>query len=88
MNPENLSASQILISLRNVNPELNLIPRDIYNLLASFRLDELAGQTPTEWLLEVYLPNDLSKDLLTNYIETPRERLQSKRLHKSRYSST
>jgi hypothetical protein len=88
MNSENLSASQILTSLRNANPELNLIPRDIYNLLASFRLDELAGQTPTEWLLEVYLPNDLSKDLLTNYIETPRERLQSKRLHKSRYSST
>jgi hypothetical protein len=67
MNSENLSTSQILTSLRNANLELNLIPRDIYNLLASFRLDELAGQTPTKWLLEIYLPNNLSKDLLTNY---------------------
>jgi hypothetical protein len=31
---------------------LELIPRDIYNLLAGLRIEELDGKTPIEWLLE------------------------------------
>ena len=47
------SPTQILNAIRQSNPESNLIPRDIYNLLASLRVEELDGQTPIEWLLEV-----------------------------------
>jgi hypothetical protein len=53
MNLENLIPNEILTSLRCANPESNLIPRDIYNLLAKLRMEELAGKTPIEWLLEV-----------------------------------
>jgi hypothetical protein len=77
MNLENYSPSQILSSLRNANPQSNLIPRDIYNLLAGFRLDELAGKTLTELLFEVCFysfEQDLN-NLLRNCIETLRKGL-------------
>ena len=48
MNIENHRPSKILISLRYSNPDLEIIPRDIYNLLASLRAEELAGKTPIE----------------------------------------
>ena len=47
------SPTQILDAIRQNNPESNLIPRDVYNLLASLRVEELNGQTPIEWLLQV-----------------------------------
>jgi len=47
------SPSQILQTLHKDNPDCVLIPRDIYNLLASQRIDELNGQTPIQWLLQV-----------------------------------
>jgi hypothetical protein len=42
--------TQILNAIRKDNPESNLIPCDIYNLLASLRIKELSGKTPIEWL--------------------------------------
>jgi hypothetical protein len=47
------SPTQILDAIRQSNPESNLIPRDVYNLLASLRMEELNEQTPIEWLLQV-----------------------------------
>jgi hypothetical protein len=47
------SPSAILNALRQANPDSCLVPRDIYNLLYTLRLDELAGSTPVEWLLAV-----------------------------------
>ena len=47
------SPTAILSALRHANPASCLVPRDIYNLLYSLRLDELAGSTPVEWLLIV-----------------------------------
>jgi len=38
------SPSQILRAIRTGNPNSALIPRDIYNLLASLRIEELNGQ--------------------------------------------
>jgi hypothetical protein len=48
-----LSASQILTTLCCLEPELTLIPKDIYNFTQKARLEELAGRTPIQWLLEV-----------------------------------
>jgi hypothetical protein len=45
------SPTQILDTIRKSNPESNLIPRDIYNLLASMRIEELDGKTLIKWLL-------------------------------------
>jgi hypothetical protein len=47
------SPTQILAAIRQSNPERNMILRDVYNLLASLRVEELNGQTPIEWLLQV-----------------------------------
>jgi hypothetical protein len=47
----NNTPTQILDSLRAGNPGTHLISKDIYNLLASLRLEELNGKTPVEWLL-------------------------------------
>jgi hypothetical protein len=47
------SPTAILTALRHANPNLCLVPRDIYNLLYGLRLDELASSTPVEWLLMV-----------------------------------
>jgi hypothetical protein len=47
------SPTQILNAIRKDNPESNLIPRDVYNLLAGLRVEELAGKTPIEWLRQV-----------------------------------
>jgi hypothetical protein len=52
MHSENHSANQILTTLRLANPNSMLVPRDIYNLLAGLRIDELSGKTPIEWLLD------------------------------------
>jgi hypothetical protein len=49
------SPTQILQALRMANPDSCLVARDIYNLLHNLRLEELAGNTPIEWLLKVYL---------------------------------
>jgi hypothetical protein len=48
------SLTQILQALRIANPDSCLVPRDIYNLLHNLRLEELARDTPIEWLLKVY----------------------------------
>jgi hypothetical protein len=40
------SPTQILNTIRKDNPKSSLIPRNIYNLLASLRIKELAGKTP------------------------------------------
>ena len=53
MNGLGHSLLQILQALRLANPRSVLVMRDIYNLLYSMRLDELAGRTPVEWLLQV-----------------------------------
>jgi hypothetical protein len=52
------SPTQILDAIRKSNPESNLIPRDIYNLLASMRVEELDGKTPVEWLLQASYVSD------------------------------
>jgi hypothetical protein len=51
-------------------PTDHLVLRDTYNLLASLRLDELNGKTPTEWLLEASFLKNSALNLLTNCIET------------------
>jgi transcription factor AFT len=45
--------SQILCTIFSENKDSLLMPRDIYNLLAGFRIEELNRQTPIEWLLQV-----------------------------------
>jgi hypothetical protein len=45
------SPRQILNKLQQANPKSQLIPQDIYNLLASLRVEELSGKTLVEWLL-------------------------------------
>jgi hypothetical protein len=47
--------SQILRTIRSEDKDSLLTPRDIYNLFASFRIEELNGKTPIEWLLQVLL---------------------------------
>ena len=47
------SPTQILNAIQKDNPKSNLILRDIYNLLAGLRVEELAGKTPIEWLRQV-----------------------------------
>jgi hypothetical protein len=49
--------SQILTTLRALDPEVPIIGKDISNLIQKARLEELDGRTPIQWLLEVrYLP--------------------------------
>ena len=61
-----ISPGQILTTLRSLEPELSLIPKDIYNYIQKARLEELDGRTPIQWLLEVgYLPLYLSLPLST-----------------------
>ena len=62
---------QILDKLRQANQDSQLIPRDIYNLLAGLRVEELSGKTPVEWLLQVMsllLSMTASNNLLTKPI--------------------
>jgi hypothetical protein len=69
---------QILSALQRLNPASHLIVKDVYNLLHSLRLDELAGLTPIEWLLKViqgYMC--FLVFLLTNYTEIRRDGLLS-----------
>ena len=47
-----ISPSQILTILRDTEPEISLIPKDIANLTQKARLEELNGRTPIQWLLE------------------------------------
>jgi hypothetical protein len=44
------SPTQILNAIQKDNPKSNLIPYDIYNLLAGLRITELDGKTPIKWL--------------------------------------
>jgi hypothetical protein len=61
------SPTQILNTLRHGNPENILIPKDIYNLLATLRTEELGGQTPIQWLLKVHIcVQSIYLNLLTN----------------------
>jgi hypothetical protein len=65
------SPLQILRALQSVNQSSYLIVKDIYNILHSLRLNELAGSTPIKWLLEVIQGHKcFLVFLLTNYIET------------------
>jgi hypothetical protein len=45
---QGLTAKQILNSILSENPTSHLVPRDIYNLLASLQVEELDKNTPTE----------------------------------------
>jgi hypothetical protein len=54
MNQLGHSPTAILQALRLLNPTSHLISRDIYNLLYSMRLEELAKDTLVKWLLKVY----------------------------------
>jgi hypothetical protein len=49
------SPAVILSTLQHANLELLLVQHDVYNLLHNLRVEELAGSTPIEWLLKVYL---------------------------------
>lgn len=52
-----LPPTQILTTLRYLNPEVPLISKDISNLTQRLRFDKLDGKTPIQWLLEVrYYP--------------------------------
>jgi hypothetical protein len=53
MNQLGHNPTAILAALRLANPDCLLVPRDIYNLLYSLRVEELDGLTPVEWLLWV-----------------------------------
>jgi IS30 family transposase len=53
MHQNSYSPLQILSALQSANPSSCLIVKDIYNILYSLQLDELAGSTPIEWLLKV-----------------------------------
>jgi hypothetical protein len=48
-----ISTSQILTTLRALDPDLPLISKDISNLIQKARLKELDGRTPIQCLLEV-----------------------------------
>jgi hypothetical protein len=48
-----ISTSQILTTLRALDPDVPLISKDISNLIQKARLQELDGRTPIQWLLEV-----------------------------------
>lgn len=65
MRSQGSTPNQILHSLLCSNPNSHLIPRDIYNLLVSLRVEELDGKTPTEWLLKVRFLKTMSLNLLT-----------------------
>jgi len=58
MNQLGHSPTAILNALQQENPNSALVARDIYNLLYSLRLDELAGSTPVKWLLMVSVHKD------------------------------
>ena len=47
------SPADILSTLRVDRPDISLVPKDIYNLNAKQRLDDLAGKTPIQWLMDV-----------------------------------
>lgn len=49
-----LSPGQILTTLRESDPDIPLIPKDIANLTQKDRLEQLDGMTPIQWLLKVY----------------------------------
>ena len=53
MNRGGASTSTILATLRNKNPDLTLIPRDLYNLNQAYRARDLGGKPPIQWLLDV-----------------------------------
>ena len=48
-----ISTSQILTTLRTLDPDVPLISKDISNLIQKARLQELDGRTLIQWLLEV-----------------------------------
>jgi hypothetical protein len=51
--------SQIAATLRATGPPqmADIMPKDISNLLANYRREELGGLTPIRWLLKVYRPS-------------------------------
>jgi hypothetical protein len=53
MSRSGLSPAQILSTLRNSDPDVPLIPKDIANITQQARLEELGGKTPIQWLLDV-----------------------------------
>jgi len=58
-----LSPGQILTALRELDPTVPLIPKDIANLTQRDRLKQLDGLTPIIWLLKVYNPLTLLPNL-------------------------
>jgi hypothetical protein len=60
-----LSPGQILTALRESDPTVALIPKDIANLTQRDRLQQLDGLTPILWLLKVYNPLILLPNLMS-----------------------
>jgi FAR1 DNA-binding domain len=62
-----LSPIQILATLRDSEPNISLIPKDIANLAQKERLQQLEGMTPIQWLLKVYKHSTLPLPNLIDY---------------------
>jgi hypothetical protein len=43
----------ILSTLRQLNPDINILAQDIYNMIKSVRIEQLNGKSPPSWLLAV-----------------------------------
>lgn len=66
------SPAAILSTLRYANPELLLVQRNVYNLLQTLRIEELARSTPIEWLLKVCFPKVLFLFFTNNLLRSSR----------------
>jgi len=53
MSQAGLAPSQILTTLRNSNPDIPLIAKDIANTTQQARLKQLGGRTPIKWLIDI-----------------------------------
>jgi hypothetical protein len=54
INASSIPAYQILSSLTAKDSNLVLISRDVYNILAQLRREQLGIKSLTKWLLDVY----------------------------------
>jgi hypothetical protein len=62
-----INPAQILTTVRRQFPAAILVQKDVSNILQKSRLEQLNGQTPIQWLLEVCLLVSLGINLLTFY---------------------
>jgi hypothetical protein len=59
--------AQILSVVRKQFPQAILVQKDVSNIIQKARLEDLAGRTPIQWLLEVCIVVIRCLILLTNY---------------------